>query len=75
MGVSQGLRFLTKLPGLIQRVEAVQHEVMGMQDQDKGKALAPKIGTNTKLSSNLYALKTKIKAVDAAHHPKAAHHK
>ena len=58
---------ISKLPILIKQVEALQAEVMQMKeaDDDKGKALAPKIGYNTQLSSNLYKLKTKINTLDA----------
>jgi hypothetical protein len=58
---------MTKLPALLKKIEALQHEVMSMKDAgiDKAKALAPKIGTNTQLSSNVYALKKKIQNVAA----------
>lgn len=58
---------ISKLPILIKKVESLQAEVMKMKDadEDKGKALAPTIGYNTQLSSNLHKLKTKIAAIKA----------
>ena len=60
---------ISKLPILVKHVEALQAEIMHMKDadQDKGKALAPKIGYNTQLSTNLSKLKTKMSAIDTAH--------
>jgi hypothetical protein len=59
---------IAKLPILIKEVEALQAEVMKMKEagEDKGKALAPQIGHNTQLSTNLFKLKTKIKSMSAA---------
>lgn len=67
---------IAKLPILIHKVEALQGEVMKMNDagQDKGKALAPKIGHNTTLSSNLFRLKTQINAINSVHKANAKHH-
>lgn len=56
---------IAKLPVVIQKVETLQGEVMKMKDanESKGQSLAPKIGYNTPLSSNLHRLKTKIAAI------------
>jgi len=66
---------IAKLPALIKQVEALQGEVDKMKQagEDKGKALAPKIGYNTTLSSNLKKLKDKIKSVDFAHKANKKH--
>ena len=60
---------MSKLPILIKQVETLQHEVTKMKDagEDKGKALAPKIGTNTQLSRNLYAIKSKMNEIASDH--------
>ena len=58
---------VSKLPGLIKQVEALQADVMNMKDEEKGKKLAKTIGYNTQLSSNLHTLKTKITSLNNAH--------
>jgi len=62
---------IATLPVLIKQVEVLQAEVMKMKDagDTKGKALAPKIGYNTPLSSNLKALKDKIAFVKTVKKP------
>lgn len=67
---------IAKLPLLIKQVEELQAEVMKMKeaDEDKGKALAPKIGYNTQLSRNLFRLKSKIAMVNTMHKANAKHH-
>lgn len=56
---------MVKLPAVIKQVEALQAEIMKMKDagEDKGKALAPKIGTNTPLSVNLSRLHAKMREI------------
>lgn len=67
---------ISKLPVLIKQVEGLQAEIMQMKDadQDKGKALAPKIGHGTQLSTNLRKLKAKIGSIEVAHKSNAKHH-
>ncbi|MBX3159036.1 MAG: hypothetical protein KF773_23920 [Deltaproteobacteria bacterium] len=56
---------MTKLPVLIRKVEGLQAEINGMKESgsEKGKALAPRLGYNTTLSSDLYRLKQKMQSV------------
>jgi hypothetical protein len=67
---------ISKLPILIKQVESLQAEIMKMKeaDEDKGKALAPKLGYGTQLSINLRKLKTKIAEIQSAHKANAKHH-
>jgi hypothetical protein len=62
---------MSKLPILIKQVETLQLEVTKMKDagEAKGKALASRIGTNTQLSTNLFAIKTKMKAIGSVKKP------
>src|SRR5262249_49771361 len=69
---------MARPPVLLKKVEKMQAEVMKMKDagDDKGKALAPTLGTGTTLSVSLGRLHDKLNQVKAAQKAahKAAHH-
>jgi hypothetical protein len=66
---------MTKLPIVVKQVQDLQAEIMKMRDagDKKGQALAPKLGYNTPLSTNLHKLKTKMSAVKTVNKSTAKH--
>jgi hypothetical protein len=67
---------IAKLPLLIKKIEAMQAEINKMKeaDDDKGKALAPRIGYGSALSNNLHRMKVKIDAVKTVNAANARQH-